>query len=159
MAVHVAAAFLGVGRVAEQAVGLAADHEPVHGPADAVGVLAVADGAAFHEHGHAGQGRHRHRVLAAVRLPVAVAVLGLRQVFQALVDDVAVLGGHVLGTGRRAPSARQTSTGTIANSSRFIIASSCRANFYSPPGRTTRLECGTTAPHCRDRRHHIAVIR
>src|SRR5262245_44073497 len=47
--VHVAAGLAGVVGVADQAVGLAADHQPIDGPADAVGVLALADGAAFHE--------------------------------------------------------------------------------------------------------------
>ena len=99
MAVHVAAHFQVAVRIAEQAVGLAAGHEPIDRFADAVGVFAVADRAAFHEHRHAGEAGHCHRVESAVRFPVAVAVLDLGEIVEAFANDLAVLRRHVLGTG------------------------------------------------------------
>src|SRR5205823_745292 len=91
VAVHVATHFEVAVRIAEQAVGLAAGHEPIDRFADAVGVFAVANRAPFHEHGHAGEACHRHRVQAAVRFPVAVAVLDLGEIVEAFANDFAVL--------------------------------------------------------------------
>ena len=78
---------------------MAAGHEPVDGPADVVAVLALADGAAFHEQGHAGQAGHGQRVLAAERLPVAVLALGLGQPVEALADAGLELGRDLVGAG------------------------------------------------------------
>ena len=97
VAVHVAAGLAGDVRVAEHAVGHAAGHEPIDGPADVVFVFALAEGAALHEHGHAAQAGHRQRILAAERFPVAVLALGLGQPFQALVHARPELGRDFVG--------------------------------------------------------------
>src|SRR5262249_61611257 len=58
VAVHVAGRFVGIVRVADQAVAIAAPlaffHEPVRRPADVPGIFAFADRAAFRQEGHAG---------------------------------------------------------------------------------------------------------
>src|SRR5262249_41049978 len=78
VAVHVAAGLAGVVGVADQPVPVAlltAGHQPVHGPADILGVFAVTDGRAFHEQGLGGDAGHGHGILVAVGTPVAIGVL------------------------------------------------------------------------------------
>ncbi len=62
VAVHVAGRFRRIVRVADEAVAIAVLlaflHEPVGGAADVLGILAFANGAAFHEQGHTGRLAH-----------------------------------------------------------------------------------------------------
>src|SRR5207302_631078 len=96
---------VGVVGVADQAVALgvllALVEQVLGGALQVVLVLAAAERAALHEQGHAGQGGHGDGV-AAVAVPVAVLVLLLGEVFQALADRRAVLVGDLVGrAGRR----------------------------------------------------------
>ncbi len=103
MAVHVPTLLAGMIRVADQTVALAflaAVHEPVGGLADVRRILAVAYGAAFHQHGEPREARHGHRVVIAIGCPVAVFLLLLGQVVESLANLLLVLLGNFVGTGR-----------------------------------------------------------